>query len=455
MTERLREELARIGDTAPVADVPASTWDRARRARTRDRAVVVGAAAAVLALVVGLALIPRPDRSVPVASGSSLGVPAQIWGVPERFTMLSPDESWSSDLVETDLDIGRGAAAYVTPAGLPVVIGADDGAYHLLDLPGFLGNSLLSRGREAGLTLSPDGRHLAYAWSGPAPTSDATPMPSGVRVLDLETGDVRTIRLTGGQGVMVDTVVWSPGSSWLVWRGRVATYWTDSSSTYRSSAAGRIAPGATTSEDVPDGRGEPAVAVADDGVVSLLTQSTLVTWDGHEVSRWRAHGNQPTTAAAVSPSGDRVVFGTTYDLDGISSVALPDGPVQHHVYLSGLYANGAQSRPLGWIDDDLLVARVSPVDGAGERLGTDQIVITTPRLSTTSTYRIVGHLDAAVPDSLSVAVDLMTLTRATVERPEPDWPWSSERLSLTIGLGVAGALALLAGLRWLWRRRSA
>lgn len=452
MTGPLRDELARVAERAPVAEIPADTWARARRARGLDRALVVAAAAAVIALVAGVALLPHLDRAVPVAAGSTLGVPGQIWGVPERLTTHRPDGSWSSDLVQDDLAIGPGAVAYVTPGGLPVVIGAGDGRYHLLDLPGFLGNSAVTRSNEIGLALSPDGRRLAYAWAGPAPASDGLGRPSGVRVVDLETGTVRTIRVGGSaQAVVVDSLTWSPGSSWLVWRGRVATKWTDTTLTSRGSATGRIAPGVSTSQDVPVDGPEPLVAVADDGVVSLLTPTRLTTWDGRELRRARLRGSQPVSTAAISPSGDRAVVGSGPMRDGIWSVDLTNTKATQHPYPARLYPDGADNRPLGWIDDDLLVALVSPrsADGAGLAR---QLVVTTPQRSKTSTYRIVGRIDTGVPDSLSVAVDLMSLSRSTVERPEPDWPWSNARLSLTIGLGVAGALALLYGVRRLLLR---
>jgi hypothetical protein len=71
--------------------------------------------------------------------------------------------------------------------------------------------------------------------------------------------------------------------------------------------------------------------------------------------------------------------------------------------------------------------------------------------------RTGGHRDLlidlyGVDGSVSVATDLMVPGHLTVERPKPDWPWSEERLSITIGLGVAAAIAVLLGLRRLWRR---
>ena len=454
-TRALREELERIAAAAPVADVPAGTWARAQRARRRDRVATLAAVAAAVAVVAGL-VTWLPGRSAPpVASGAPTaraGVPAYVWSVPERLTVQRSDGSWSSDRVETDLAVGRGAVAYVTPGGLPVVVGAANGAYHLLDLPGFLGGSALGSGSEVGLALSPDGHRLAYAWAGPAPRSDAVPMPSGIRVVDLGTGDVRTIRLVGGRGIRVSSIGWSPGGTWLAWSGGVTRYWTTTSWTAHGSTTGRVAPGSATSQRVPDGRGEPVVSIADDGTVTLLDGRRATTWDGRVLGQHRSTGPSPVSAAATSPSGHRVVFGATAEAGAIPSLDTTTGRLSTHRYLADLYPQGASSRPLGWVDDHLLAALVTPVAAADAPAPEPQVVVTTPRRGRGSTYRIVGRTDPAVPDSLSVAVDLMTLARPTVERPEPRWPWSDERKAV-VG-GIAALVVLGGGVGVLrWRRR--
>ncbi len=97
---------------------------------------------------------------------------------------------------------------------------------------------------------------------------------------------------------------------------------------------------------------------------------------------------------------------------------------------------------------------MTPVGAADEPAPDPQVVVTTPERGPASTYRIVGRTDPAVPGNLSVAVDLMTLDRPTVERPEP-------RLAVVgraqgRGRSALAALVLLGGalgaLRW--RRRA-
>ena len=61
----------------------------------------------------------------------------------------------------------------------------------------------------------------------------------------------------------------------------------------------------------------------------------------------------------------------------------------------------------------------------------------------------VGTFEGDVTD---VAVGLMTAERPTVSESVGDEPEWRPATSLLIGLGVAGALAVLAGAGWSWRR---
>jgi hypothetical protein len=65
--------------------------------------------------------------------------------------------------------------------------------------------------------------------------------------------------------------------------------------------------------------------------------------------------------------------------------------------------------------------------------------------------RLVGTVDGSVVPTLTVALDLVTADRPTVERPAPDWPWSDERRAVMVGLGVAGVLGLVYAARRLRR----
>jgi hypothetical protein len=443
VTGRLREQLQRIGEAAPVAAVPGDTWARARRARRRDGLLGAAAAAAVLALLAGtVGGLPGSDRP-PVAAGRDGGVPGHVWAVPERMAAQDNGDHWTRDEVTSDLAVGPAGAAYVMREGLPVVVGAGDGAYHLLDLPGFLGRGLLERtglGTALGLALSPDGTQLAYAWSGPAPDSDADPMPSGVRVADLRTGEVRTVRLHGGRGVMVGTIAWSPDSRWLVWSGQLTSYWTATSYTAHGTLAGRIAPGATTSQPVPSPTDSATqYAVSEDGEVAAATTNALVRWTPDRTVRTpvRAGTTVPVWAGFV---GERLTTLRVRDTRFIHELT---GAGAGTRFPPGL--TGQRVQPLGWLDGTHLAARTGPPDQPAG----DLVLVT---VGDHPAYSVVGGVDDAVPDTLTVAVDLMAPDRPTVERAEPDWPWSEERWILTVGLGLLG-LALVAALARLRRGR--
>lgn len=460
MTDRLREELHRIGATAPVAHVDPATWGRARRARARDLALGAAAVIAVLALVGGLAGVLPSRVSTPVADGSQPGVPDHIWGVPERMLSTGGDGLPSSDRVETDPAVGAGAAAWATEyGGLIVVVGAADGAYHLLRPPGYLDGLTVMMASQDGsspVALSPDGNRLAYGWSERAPDSGDSVVASGIRVADLRTGAIRTIHLLGGRGILPTSIIWSPDGRWLGWAGLVMSQWTSGATRADDQAAGRVAPGSTRSEDVPlPGDSNRALAITDEGTVGLLTTSSLETWDGHRSARVPVEPGRLSSSGSVSPDGRTLAVGVgasgpvdnPADPVVASLVDLASGDLVRRTAAAG---NGRISRVLGWVDDAHLVTLVTPLDSGRNSHNVTQ------RLEVISADRsdLVGEIDPNVPDTISVATDLMTLERPTVERPEPDWPWSTDRIAWTIGLGVAGALALVCGVWWLGRRRT-
>ena len=125
-----------------------------------------------------------------------------------------------------------------------------------------------------------------------------------------------------------------------------------------------------------------------------------------------------------------------------------------------LHPDGAVVQPLGWAEDDLLVAIVDPPPSD---------VVERPRLAIFTspdaprsewTYReFVPQLPDV--DSLSVAVGLVPDLDGTSSQElthdfdsasdSPPAPFGIE-LSLFIGLGVAAAIAVLLAIRWLWRR---
>jgi hypothetical protein len=384
----LHDELYRIADTAPTADVPTTTWTRAQRARRRDRALAVAAGVAVLALLAG-AVTWVPDLVEPQVAGSdSLGVPDRLQSVPEWMTERD-NGSWMRDEVTADPTVvGTGAAAWVTYQGPPVVVGASDGAYHLLDLPDFVGNNTNAAVGLGGpaVALSPDGRDLAFGYAVFGPDAAAEPIPSGVRVVDLSTGELREIPVPGKEGTAISQIEWSPDGSWLAFTGMPQDTWTDESRGSRGPAIlGRIPPGSEQAA---------TKAVSNDQVQLAVDDQGTVQWRNGKTHVWGAGPADPKALEALG--------------------RLPDGR---------------------WL----------------MRTGTANNDVLSVKDTDTGRREILIDL-YGVDGSVSVATDLMLPGHLTVERPEPDWPMSDEGLSVTIGLGVAAAVALVVGALWLRRR---
>lgn len=484
MTEKLREELARIGDTSPRVAVPADVWARGRRARRRDRVVVGAAVLSVVAMLGGLGLVlglPGREDAPPVSGDDAGAVPSVIHGVPNRFSVSTERGSvWDRSVAESDLAIGRASVAFGAGQAfyLPVVVTAADGRYHPLDLPGWYADATgWFAHTGVPLALSPDGTQLAWAWADfDAPASGE--MPAGVRVADLETGEVRTVRLTGRDGVMVTTIAWSPDSRWLVWQGRMQTDWDPDGgmrSGRKAGVAGRIPPGATRSLAVPMGdTASHSVSIASNGDVILTHSEGWQVVGAHPgeggdrgVVRFDALEDQEAwlpadgTTGPVTPDGDGLAFRSDYPLPtvrfltrgetlrrpvGVDSRAVVDRDLP-----ADLYPEGALVEPVGWLDGDHVVARVTGVENLSESGwssdGSDLVVMSAP-WADVEVFEQVGMVDADYESTgeiqaLSVAVDLMTLEEPTRGFPAPEWPWSDERKWGAAALIVV-PLALLA-----------
>jgi len=401
-TDDLRRELDRISGSAPDVHLARDTWERARRSVVRERVAVAAAGFAVVAIVAA-GVTWLPDRlDPPVADSTALGVPDRLYSVPDRMSDRDSDDGrWLRDEVEDDVTgIEVGAAAWLTHWGLPVVVDASDGDYHLLDLPDFDGNNERVADLAFGdpvVALSPDGRQLAYSYAVFGPDSDTGPIPSGVRVIDLQTGKLREIPVEGAAGTAVNQIEWSPNGSWLAFAGWQPYTWTSEwmgtasgATVSDSTIVGRVAPGATQAETRP--------SISDDGGLAVDDQGT-VTWSDGRVHVW--------------------------DQDGVTP-----GPEDDDQGLE---------RALGTTSDGLAV-----------RLDADRGGVDLVSADGTAT-RVVVIEDVLTSSSLSLATDLMSSDRPTVERPEPDWPWSEARWQVTIFLGIAGMIALM-GLSSLWRR---
>lgn len=387
----IHDELERIAARAPEVAVPPGTWGRAQRARRRERYGVLAAVVVLVALAGTLAWLPTRDDGVDPARSDGLGVPDRLEDVPERLARTDADGvGWESEEVTDDVTaVGRGAAAWLAGRGLPVVVDATRGGYHLLDLPDFLGNRVGNlRTTDPAVALSPDGRRLAYAYAEVGPAAETEPVPSGVRVVDLASGKLRSIPVLGEEGTAVSRIAWSPDGRWLAFVGQQQSWWTENGmgvSRYLDRAGpvlGRIGPAEDRAEIRPISMDVGGLSVDDAGEVTF-GYGPARSWDGTR-----------TTRAVGIDEASPEHLGT-----------LPDG-----------------SRLRLRAEDRAAILLVSP--GGAER-------------------RPIIAIDADVGYSLSLATGLIDPDRPTVERPEPDWPTDREHVAM-IGAWVLAGLAALA-----------
>ncbi|MFN8195461.1 MAG: hypothetical protein U0R80_14410 [Nocardioidaceae bacterium] len=455
MTDLLRDELHRIGDTAPEVSVPADTWARGRRARLRDRVVTAGVVVAVLALVGGVAWVGvlRPRLAPPVDGSSAPGVPSTIHTVPYRVL----------DKMDPDVRVGLTAAAFATERGDVITVSASDGSHHrlrlsrLLDDDWRMSKAMTDDGSWA--VLSPDGRMLAYAWEVPA---DGSPVPTGVSILDLTTGQERSVTdLHGGAGVWAMDLTWSPDGRWLAWSGLVTKSWQASRRSYGDAAFGLIdvRGGDSVQATMKQGRFD-GVLVGDDGLLRLLGAGKSTKTPPWAEPIPGSTAGAGAAGSAIAPGAESMLLGSngapvsslTFLTDhqrAVVQVAPPHSGADH-----------LSVRALGWIDATHAVAEVvyltdnEPPGGYtwdGRRL----VLVTLDRDERSA--RDIGQIlaDDSSPTviNLSIATDLMTLDRPTVERPEPDWPWSPERRWAVWGGSAALLVAAVLLVRGLARRR--
>ena len=427
----LRTSLHRVADAVEPLPVADDLWQRGQRARRRAQVLAVAAVVAVLASLGGVVTLVSTDREARTATAPDVpggAIPSTIMDLTDLRT---------SD----ELTVGRASVAFVSDDGRAVVVTARDGEYHAPDLPGWDGGLL---------DLSPDGTHLSW-------TIDTDPEGrprDGFALADLESGDLRLMSSGATGSITPDGISWAPSSQWLTW--------------YADDAVTRTNITSCSQETSVIGKEVEWAAVDDDGLVTFYADGPR-QWaaDGGTYGRKRMAGDHAfdgarrgrNDAAIASPDGTTVVLSSPAAVSAVDF--LGTDRFEERTLATDLYPDGAVVRPLGWATDTLVLAQVDGPPGSYVE-GPHLALFSAPNAPERQwTYRVVSR---EVPDQdVSIAVDLVPDLDGTSSQQlthdfdaqdgvgDPLTPMGIE-LSLLIGLGVAAAIAVLMGLRWLWRR---
>ncbi|WP_374454400.1 hypothetical protein [Nocardioides sp.] len=294
---------------------------------------------------------------------------------------------------ETDYAIGRASVALAN--GL-LLVDAEDGTYHRFGVVADI------------VALSPDGYRVAW-WS------RGSIDPDRISLADLRTGEVTEWAFNQGAGGKVTALSWWPDSAHLLWQGR--------------------------SDD-----GAPRAALID-------VPGSSEEYDFH--GRYGARGiPSPSRDIVALPSDGEVAAAPFEQVPERGSGRMTGIPVDRALP-ADLHPDGAVVTPIGWADEDHVVAIIDPPPSD---------VVERPRLAVFTspdqpesawTYR--EFLPRLPPEATSFAVDLIPDLTGDPDQElthdfSADAPADERDISWLIGLGVAAAIAVLMALRWLWRR---
>jgi len=438
MTEQLHDLLARIADQAGPGSNDPTLWDRARRARRRERALRAASVAALTtaalvgAVVIGLSTrstSPPADRHTPAPPGP--GIPSTVRG-------LQGDGGLD---LETDLAVGPASVAIANRSGAFVVTAAD-GVYHRLRLPGYDPSAF--NDRETGLALSPDGSRLVYGWRAPKAPGSATRPKVGTRIVDLRTGALQ--KIPGAPGYAVDKNLvtanygygWSPNGRYLVFETRMAgNHWYSGINT----ATGRYF---LFSTETRPAQCDPTCRPMTVFDPNLFARVLGPGQDMHEESMWFG-GFTPLPAEAdwnvgrIAADGRRILvqpYGVGAGLVLVTDLS-PRSDGRPHKYETTLltldsadWPDGAKIHVLGWVGADHALAKVNRGTGPDTAEPEGALVLVdlssvgdTTAGDTAINLDVVGHVDPSDAGSTySFATDF-----ATVDTPTQDFDQPSPR----------------------------
>ncbi|WP_121257035.1 hypothetical protein [Nocardioides ferulae] len=408
------------------------------RAVRRALAAAVTVGVALVALVATLTTLVSSASHPAAADSGSAAVPAYL-SVPQNDEEAPVAESLAVGPQAVVMAVDREDERGVQVIG----VGAESGAYRVLELPGRLGtdgHSLIGSADADTLALSADGTRLAYPR---AVAGDGPDALTGVGIVDLVSGDVRTVPIDQGHGVRLVGLSFSPDAQWVVWWGNPVRDWQrrGEAAFANRTVAGRVAPGSDVSEPVPGHRSEGGAtyAVADDGTVAIAELLEVRTWDGRVLESTPAARGIPesTTTDGTDVTHARTTRTTAFHQTARTPPWVPlPAPLR-----------SAMVTVHDWVDLDHAVVTVDPELGVLALDGSEPA------------YVGLVQLDY-VPEVLTVATDLLAGEPQVTERPRPEFVAEREDGSggsdggaarWWVGGGVlAGALAIALLLR---RRR--
>lgn len=439
MTEQLRDLMHALADEQEPVRVDPGTYAAGRRAHRRGVvARCVLTAAAVAAVAFGTAPLLDRGTSGPADGDATPALPSVIHEVPARLAQFHEHgREWHEDVAAGTLAVGP-TAVLLALDGAVMAVSAVDGGYRGLELPGFDEDAYFRFGGSLPAVLSPDGTRLAYTWNpqvidGEAIARDAD---TGIRVVDLETGEVTDHPVDSEFGVYAHGFGWSPD-------GRLLSYTLESAADPSGRTSGSRDDYAVEVLDTDTGERtrtslqptEFGTAVTDEGAVAVAGSGYNAVWvPGRGVSRFEGD----FAGTAWDRDGRQVALGAwsgglaVADRDGVRREAAR--PPREDDLL-------VRTRPLGWLED----GRIAVLE-----LGESSLVTYASTLEDSTKQALLRLEERPDLDKLTLATDL--LSSPTRDYAPPEWPtnWTSIGLWLRLSALVLVPSALLV---WVRRRR--
>lgn len=432
----LHDRLAELAEDAPPGGPAPDLWDRGRRYR---RLRLGGTAVIATVVVVGLLALGTLDwwraRPEPVPANGTPALPQRIW-MPSPFLPGTDDAGPLGQLAAIQNAERRGWGG--TRSGL-AGISATTGEYRFLDLPDVSENDV---------ALAPDGRHVAYWYTGEtrlSPNSESGPVV-GVAVYDTSTGEVVRHEIPSDHGLMVGTadLIWADASR-LVFS--YATYRGGDADDDMAQSSGKDGPGLLVWRPGTDQ--PPSILAGIDGDVEdstgkgqLLVFGERMAWVDLDDPRSTVRFPRPNAGLMFTMAADTTGTQLAGPLGNrnpnqMSVVRFEDGDTSKRVVPDSDRTFAA----VAWLDED----HVAAIRRVGK--GYERTALLRVDVRTGASNELLRYPFGTWGSATLLATDL--LAEPTVERPEPPRPLDPRVVAVAATtVAVCGLGALL-----LWRRR--